>query len=161
MIWLEHLVGDIHQPLHASTHFVKGINDIGGNCINISVPKDLRSNFASSNPKSRPPSELHAFWDDLPGVADQMETKKAADYADTLAVADAAMAKIADPAAWAKESHGMAVKDAYATPIGPALGAPTPYVITDEYYNTAAADAKIRIALAGARLANLLTKALQ
>jgi S1/P1 Nuclease len=160
MIWLEHLVGDIHQPLHASVRFVKGISDVGGNCVAISVPKDLRQHFASSDPDPRPPTELHAFWDDLPGVGKQMETQIAVNYASTLAAADADQASISDPNAWAKESFDMAVKDAYADPIGPALGSPTPYGITDGYYNTAAKDVKTRIALAGARLANLLTKAL-
>jgi S1/P1 Nuclease len=161
MIWLEHLVGDIHQPLHASVRFVNGISDVGGNCVAISVPADLRQHFAGSGPSSRPPTELHAFWDDLPGVGTQMETQTAVDYAATLAQADADQASISDPNAWTKESFDMAVKDVYAAPIGPALGSPTAYGITDNYYAAAAEDAKIRIALAGARLANLLTKTLQ
>jgi len=158
MIWLEHLIGDIHQPLHSSARFVGGIDDLGGNCVAISVPANLRENFASSNPKAKPPSELHAFWDDLPGVGEQMDTQKAADYAATLAPADDRQAAISDPAAWAKESFDLAVHDAYAGPIGPALGSPKAYVITGDYYNKAAADAKIRVALAGARLANVLTQ---
>ncbi len=161
MIWLEHLVGDIHQPLHASVRFVDGIGDIGANCVAISIPSDLRTDFAGTGPNAKPPAELHAFWDDLPGIGEQMDTQKAADYAATLSAADASQAAISNPATWAKESFEMAVKDAYAVPIGPALGSPKAYVITDAYYSKAATDAKSRIALAGARLANLLTNALQ
>jgi hypothetical protein len=161
LIWLEHLVGDVHQPLHASVRYVKGIGDEGGNCVVISVPEDLRPNFASSNPKAKPPAELHAFWDDLPGVGTPMETQKAAEFAATVPVADANQAAIANPEAWAKESFDMAVKDGYANPIGPALGVPKAYGITDAYHQTADDDAKARIALAGDRLAKLLTTALQ
>jgi hypothetical protein len=161
MIWLEHLIGDIHQPLHASVRFVNGISDLGGNCVVISVPANLRQHFAGSGPTSRPPTELHAFWDDLPGVGTQMETQIAVDYASSLAAANADQASVSDPNTWAKESFDMAVKDAYAAPIGSAFGSPTPYGITDGYYNAAAKGAKMRIALAGARLANLITKTLQ
>ena len=55
----------------------------------------------------------------------------------------------------------MAGTDVYAAPIGPALGSPKAYAITDDYYKTADADARARVALAGARLANLLTTALK
>ncbi len=162
MIWLEHLVGDIHQPLHATVRFVKGIGDLGGNCVAISIPQSLRANFANpSNPNAKPPAELHAFWDDLPGEGGQMDTKNAVDYAATLAAADAAQAAIDNPTIWAKESFAMSQKDVYLSPIGPTLGSPTAFVITDAYFNTASADAKLRVALAGARLANLLNKALQ
>ena len=160
MIWLEHLVGDIHQPLHASARYVKGVGDEGGNCVDITITHlspDNRANFKSSNPKASPPNELHAFWDDLPGVGTALETQKAADYAAALPAPDSSLAAIADVNTWAKESFVMAKKDAYATPIGPALGRPTSYQITDDYYTAAAADAKARIALAGARLAALLT----
>jgi S1/P1 Nuclease len=164
MIWLEHLVGDIHQPLHASVRYVAGIGDQGGNCVAITIShlsSANRANFASSNPKADPPSELHAFWDDLPGVGTAMETAKAATYAGALSAADDKAAAISDPKVWAQESFDLAVKHAYASPIGPGFGSPNAYVITDPYFSTAADDAKARIALAGARLACLLTNALQ
>jgi hypothetical protein len=161
MMWLEHLVGDIHQPLHATVRFVDGVDDIGANCVAISIPADLRANFAGTGPNAKPPAELHAFWDDLPGIGEQMDTQKAADYAATLSAADASRAAISNPVTWAKESFEMADKDAYAAPIGRALGSPKAYLITDAYYSKAAADAKTRIALTGARLANLLTNALK
>jgi hypothetical protein len=161
MIWLEHLVGDIHQPLHAIVRFVGGIGDEGGNCVIIDIPSDLRDHFTSSSKNSKPPAELHAFWDDLPGIGGQMDTPQAVAYASTLDAADATQAGISDPTVWSKESYEMAIKDAYTDPIGPSLGSPTAYAITDAYFKQANADAKARIALAGARLAKLLTNALK
>ena len=90
-----------------------------------------------------------------------MDTQQAVDYSGNLSEPDTAMAKIADPKEWANESFDMAVKDAYAVPIGSGLGAPTPYMISADYYQMALADDQSRIALAGVRLANLLSKAMQ
>jgi hypothetical protein len=160
LLWLEHIVGDVHQPLHASVHFVDGLPDSGGNCVAIAWPKDLSATFNSANPGSTLPSELHAVWDDLPGVGTQMDTQKAADYAATLTpVADAQIGSKV-PADWAAESLAMAEKDAYSGPIGNGFGTPKAYLLTYAYFATANADARARIALAGARLANLLTTAL-
>lgn len=50
--WLAHLVGDIHQPLHAGHH-----DDQGGKAIEIENPFNKRLPFSS----------LHVYWDDLPG----------------------------------------------------------------------------------------------
>src|SRR5215469_8814134 len=33
LAWLEHLVGDIHQPLHGTARFVDGASDEGGNLV--------------------------------------------------------------------------------------------------------------------------------
>jgi len=50
--WLLHLVGDIHQPLHVGRH-----GDEGGNQFEIENPSDKRQPFTN----------LHAYWDELPG----------------------------------------------------------------------------------------------
>ena len=156
MMWLEHLVGDVHQPLHAAVRFVDGVGDLGGNCVVIKVPATLAAHFSAT-----PPAELHAFWDDLPGIGDPMSaTPNAVQYAGSLPAADSTLVRTSDPQAWVKESFTMAKSDAYVAPIGNGLGVPTAFVITPAYYNTAAADAQKRIALAGARLANLLTSVL-
>jgi hypothetical protein len=161
MMWLEHLVGDVHQPLHAAVRFVDGVGDLGGNCVVIKVPAALAAHFKAGDPSATPPTELHAFWDDLPGGGSQMAaTQTAVGYAGTLPAPDAAAVKVSDPQAWVTESFTMAKSDAYVAPIGDGLGVPTAFVITQAYYDTAAADAQQRIALAGARLANLLTSVL-
>jgi len=161
MMWLEHLVGDVHQPLHAAVRFVDGVGDLGGNCVVIKVPATLAAHLKVGDPRATPPAELHAFWDDLPGVGDPMSaTPNAVQYAGSLPPADSTLVKTSDPQAWVNESFSMAKSDAYVAPIGDGLGVPTAFVITQAYYNTAAADAQQRIALAGARLANLLASVL-
>jgi hypothetical protein len=153
LVWLEHMVGDIHQPMHSAERYVDGIDDLGGNCVAISVHAPISSHYPHGAPE-----DLHAFWDDIPGQGDPMEdTAIAVTYAGTLAPAPAAQAAITDPNTWAEESYDMAFRDAYTGPIGPGFGAPTPYAITPGYYQTAAADVAVRVALAGARLANLIT----
>jgi hypothetical protein len=159
MMWLEHLVGDVHQPLHAAERFVNGVGDLGGNSVSIGISDpNVRMHFTGSDPTSKPPAQLHAFWDVLPGEGGPMDTQLAVDYAATLPAADPALAKISDPKVWASESFAMAESDAYSGPIGAGMG---PFNITQAYLNQAAGDAQKRIALAGARLANLLMSVLQ
>jgi hypothetical protein len=60
LYWVEHVTGDLHQPLHCASFFgppfqVKG--DHGGNSYHILVPfKSDPNRFSKSN--------LHRFWDD-------------------------------------------------------------------------------------------------
>jgi hypothetical protein len=160
LIWLEHLVGDIHQPLHASDRYFNDIHDAGGNTVKIKMPLEMEHKFKCQSSKSEAPTELHAFWDDLPGqcpaesaFSDAIAFGQGASLKDKEAVNDT------DPKDWANESFGMAKSDAYTDPIGSGLtpddGTPK-YVMTDAYYDRALKDAQARIALAGARLAKLL-----
>ena len=159
LVWLEHLVGDIHQPLHGTVRFFKNQGDAGGNTVKIKVPAAMAKLFEGTLSKSAP-TELHAFWDDLPGEG---QPAPALPFAVTFAKAlPAATGAVSDtePNDWAAESLALAKKDAYRTPIG---AGPTPssgssYTITQAYYNAALLDAKARIALAGARLAKLLNE---
>jgi S1/P1 Nuclease len=162
LVWLEHLVGDIHQPLHGATRFVAGKSDIGGNDVTITLPKDLKAKFEASLPagaRTNDPRDLHAFWDDLPGEPNAIQALgPATDFAKSLTAASGAAVQVTDPAAWALESFNLAKSDAYRRPIGPGnkTASGKPYMMTDAYYTTALADAKSQIALAGARLAKLL-----
>src|SRR5262249_32601997 len=63
LVWLLHLVGDVHQPLHCATRVSSGgpDGDDGGNAIKLTCPGC--------------PPKLHSFWDDVPGTA---KTVKAA-----------------------------------------------------------------------------------
>ena len=60
--WLEHLVGDVHQPLHCTSRFTKNHpqGDAGGN--------DVK--FCASPCRD----ELHAYWDDLLGSKSDTRT---------------------------------------------------------------------------------------
>lgn len=170
LLWIEHLVGDIHQPLHASVRYVGGIGDVGGNCIDISVPTALSANFKAgwSDDKAkgyatsktfRAPEELHAFWDSLPGTASAVNTAFAETYASKLTAATVDLSGT-DPASWANDSLAFAKSTAYKAPIATGLGYPTHYAITTAYYNKASKLAATRISIAGQRLAHLLDEAL-
>jgi hypothetical protein len=165
MIWLEHLVGDIHQPLHGTVRYFGGSGDVGGNLVKIKLTPAMEKQFVCP-PSKYTPTELHAFWDDLPGsCAPAPALGTAATFAGGLPLlapdpTKQATGLVADanPSDWATESLVMAKSDAYATPIGPGLK-PTgssAYLMTTTYYNNAFKDASDRISLAGARLARLL-----
>jgi len=168
LVWLEHLVGDVHQPLHAVTRIVAGASDEGGNKVKVKLSRPLEADFACSEPsadgKPEPPSktaprELHAFWDDLPGTCrSESALTHAEAYGKSLSSADEDKVADTDPADWASESLTFAKKDVYVSPIG---AGNSQAVITTAYYNRASADARAQVALAGARLAKLLNDSLQ
>jgi hypothetical protein len=110
LCWIEHLVGDIHQPLHAASMYSPKLprGDQGGN-----LEQVLRD---PPYPDSR--ANLHLIWDSLPGdfYSDELcgfearGLRSGPRYSrekmkDLLAVTD-----FMD---WAKESHALAVQDAY------------------------------------------------
>jgi hypothetical protein len=160
LVWLEHLVGDIHQPLHGSTRFFAGSSDAGGNDVPVKLTTAMKKEFEGTLSKSAP-DELHAFWDDLPGEGQPAPAlPQAAAFAISLSPASIARIAVTDPEKWAAESLAKAKMYAYAPPIGsspkPADG--SAYVITTTYYKKAMSDAKSSIAMAGARLAKLLNE---
>ena len=104
LVWLEHLVGDIHQPLHGSARYFSEKSDIGGNLVKIRLTSAMKKKFEGTQSKTAP-RELHAFWDDLPG-----EGQPAAALTDAVTFASglsaAADAQVADTDSddWAAES---------------------------------------------------------
>ena len=142
LVWLLHLVGDVHQPLHSSTRVgaadLEGDN--GGNNVKLAAPS----------------SELHAFWDGLPG--DSSNIADVITYGKTLAAADPLLAKKADASDWIKESFDIAQTTVYSTPIGTNDG---PFTITPAYKAKAQTIAAERVELAGERLANLINDELK
>jgi hypothetical protein len=143
--WLEHLVGDVHQPLHCAALFSKAHprGDDGGTKYAI-VPLELPGGtFAVDT--------LHALWDDVLGD-------------DTRFSAVAAIAKKAeassppesldavDESAWIQESFEYA-KAAVYRPLDAQSGAPT---IPPAYIDAARTLALQRIKLAGHRLAAVI-----
>ena len=146
LVWLLHLVGDVHQPLHAISRFDKAHRkgDDGGNGVMVcSHPCQARET-------------LHAFWDDLFGVS--KDTTTAIDKAKQLPAVDSQLTSISDEGLWIQESFEAAQKYVYVSPIE--IG-PGPYEVTDTYKAAAQELAAQRIALAGDRLANLLNDVLK
>jgi len=82
----------------------------------------------------------------------------AIEKAKQLQAADPQVASIIDEAVWIQESFDAAQTHVYVSPIGVGIG---PYEVNDRYQAAAQQLAAQRIALAGARLANLLNDAFQ
>jgi len=146
LVWLLHLVGDVHQPLHATSRFLSGKPDNGGNAVLVNCDSGVSCEGAN---------KLHAFWDDLLGP-NKTTPKEVEAAADKLPMADATVASIDDENKWIDESFKAAQSDVYKSPVGVGLG---PFTLTAEYKANAAELAKQRVALAGRRLANLLDAA--
>lgn len=143
LVWLEHLVGDAHQPLHATSRFSKDMprGDQGGNLVALCV-RPCRD-------------ELHFYWDDILGT-DRTAGAALAEAA-RLPAASRTAADIADESVWIRESFDAAQRYAYAAPIG---DGPGPYSLDTHYREAALAEARERVALAGVRLANLINSTL-
>jgi hypothetical protein len=147
LAWLLHLVGDVHQPLHMANQYgpVFHGNDAGGNGIPVQYPGY---------------HELHGFWDGAPG--DSKNSAKvlgiSIQAARSLAPAPSTQAAISDVDTWGHESYDLAVNDAYVAPV--MLQSAATVIPTPAYVANAQKIAKARVALGGARLANLLNAAL-
>ena len=142
LVWLLHMVGDVHQPLHVTTRVSSDApnGDNGGNNVKLNDPS----------------KELHAFWDGLPG--DSNDLNAVINYAKALPPADPALAAKTDASDWISESFDLARNSVYTGPIGAGLG---PFTLTDEYKTQAHKIADARVALAGERLANLINNELK
>lgn len=159
LVWLLHLVGDLHQPLHAVTGvsevYPKG--DKGGNDVAL-----LGETFGET--------ELHAYWDDIFVKSARSDRRTSLPRLDRdLVKASTWIALLGtgglgpdasnlDPSVWAKESFSLAERDVYDLDLARTLGAQNRLKATldTSYHETALADAKIRVRLAGHRLALLI-----
>jgi hypothetical protein len=149
LAWIEHLVGDIHQPLHASSRVTPDLpkGDRGGN--------DFR---LGGNPNS-----LHAYWDDILDLVEAPGGDRAAGvdaWANLIEQRDpmssfTSAERGAGVELWAKESVELSQRVVYP----PTLAEHA--VPGADYKKTTDAVAEKRIALAGYRLAELLNKVLK
>lgn len=141
LTWLLHLVGDIHQPLHAVSRFTQDLpqGDLGGNRIRICEPPCRR--------------ELHYFWDDLLGRGSIVE---AVMLASQLPRPPSRLIADTDVQHWLSDSGRIARRTVYVDPVGPGAG---PYPLTKAYQIRASGIARAQVALAGGRLAALLNTA--
>ncbi|MGC1460336.1 MAG: S1/P1 nuclease [Steroidobacteraceae bacterium] len=139
--WVLHLVGDIHQPLHAVSRFTRELpaGDLGGNRVLLCAPPCRK--------------ELHFFWDQALGRGTPTEALALARDLPAPPLRRITDTNIQD---WVDESGTLARRVVYAAPIGPGSG---PYELTPAYRDQAKIIARERIALAGRRLAVLLNAA--
>jgi hypothetical protein len=157
LVWLLHLVGDVHQPLHCVSRYdaADPAGDRGGNDVkiagNVQPPVCDDPRYCPFGP----PSELHAFLDDIEGSG--YATAPALAAAAKLPKPPAAAAAVLDVGVWIAEGLDLARTKVYASPIGAGDG---PFTVTPAYQAAMAELGKKRMALAGARLAALLNDAL-
>jgi hypothetical protein len=93
--WLEHLVGDVHQPLHSTSRFTKNHpeGDAGGNLVALCAKPCT--------------DELHAYWDGLLG--DEPSTSEVTQIGKSpLAKGKPDGADNADPTSWVNDSFELA-----------------------------------------------------
>jgi hypothetical protein len=149
--WVVHLVGDIHQPLHAADNGDRGGNDV---------------QVALAGVRTRGRESLHRAWDgELVRLAlNTRDRQRPPAGIDALALA--ARRLVADagqgtPGSWASESNRLARSVAYRFP-GFACGrVPQGIIVLDAAYQREAERVvRERLLLAGARLADLLNRVL-
>ena len=150
VVWLEHLVGDIHQPLHATSRFtsVHPLGDAGGNLV-----------YFCNLPCT---DELHAYWDGLFG--DTPTVEQVSDNAKKLLRhPEPAGASSLNAQTWVDESFALAKSAVYTPPVStdtdPAVKlSPRPDAA---YRSQADTVANAQVLVAGYRLANLLNRKLK
>ena len=155
LCWVFHLVGDMHQPLHAvsqvSQRFPEG--DRGGG---LQFVRD---------PQTNEPVSLHWFWDDAVSREGEPEQamSRAADLMRRLPRAQFKELKpfqhASEFAAWAQESYELANTIAYGPELkasDSAIGAPKP---SQRYLQLATQTSERRLTLASYRLTEVLRRA--
>lgn len=166
LVWLIHLVGDVHQPLHSTALFTKEFTakwaaagkpdqgDRGGNEITVI-------------PANGEPLKLHAYFDGIFGGYSSVygaifDSYDPFTHKSLLPPAEATEAANTDVDAWIAESNKLATDTAYAPPVLNANGDVVQKAELTRGYETKARDvAKVQLALAAARLAKLLNDGLQ
>jgi len=141
--WLEHIEGDVHQPLHCVSRFSKALpkGDAGGNSVYIGT------------------RNLHSLWDGAAGN-DQTEAYAVKYIADAMAAHPAARRQEKKPEKWIEEGYRLAISDVYT--FGTENGTrDKPLPLPAGYMDHAAKVAQQQVALAGYRLAAVLNEKLK
>jgi S1/P1 Nuclease len=146
---LIHLVGDVHQPLHAVARFTA--NDLDGDSGGTDVNIHCNSSLGCED-------NLHAEWDHILGDGEAFSGLQTT--ATTLDSGPApADIDMTDVEKWIQESVTLAKTHAYKKTNGTRIGDPDA-MLNQAYITRAQEDARQRIRLAGRRLAKLINDAL-
>jgi len=143
--WLEHIEGDVHQPLHCVSRFLKSMpkGDQGGNLV-----------FVGPNGRN-----LHSLWDGAAG-RDTGDEYAAKYIADATAAHPPTRHNEKKPEKWIEEGYKIAISDVYT--FGLETGTREhPVTLPPGYEANAAEVAQRRIAMAGYRLAAVLNEKLK
>ena len=161
LCWVEHLIGDIHQPLHTTSLFSAQFpnGDKGGN------DESLAPGSVDADPleAAANPHKLHALWDDLLGATrDPAEIGKIAAVLEAENSPKDAPTQVSitrDLSTWLGETNALVQPSVYLNGTLPmTLTGPEKAVVTlpPGYLQTAHKIANRQIALAGLRLAGTL-----
>ena len=138
-----HLIGDLHQPLHAADH-----HDRGGNCIALSSPVGAQNN-------------LHAYWDvSVVNALGQSAAQIAGRLDANLSAADLKEWTAGSPRSWAMDSFEIGRRDVYALPSTPTCQSRGSVALSPAYRTQAEKDAATQLLRAAVRLAALLNATL-
>jgi hypothetical protein len=158
VVWLEHLVGDIHQPLHCISRFSKALpkGDSGGSAVAFCQECTEAEQQEGTN--------LHLYWDGLLGTGNYPSVDAVERVGETLnrrpRPAGAGDITVQD---WLNEGVTLAKRYVYVSPIDPEEG--TTSVVsakpTAAYAAAAKKVAEARGTLAGYRLAQVLNTRLK
>ena len=143
--WIEHLVGDSHQPLHLTGRFLRSQpkGDAGGNFVIV-----------------EPGRTLHSLWDDAAAPRDLSEDDVVRYAREITADYPAGAPPTLDPTHWAAESFELDKSAVYT--FGLETGSKEhPVILPPWYEERAKRIARERVALAGYRLAAALNKYFQ
>jgi hypothetical protein len=144
LVWIEHLVADVHNPLHATSRFTKSLpeGDRGGNLV-----------FVSGR-------TLHAVWDDAASPR-EIGYEGILNYAHDLTIRQAPPVTFAlNPGTWLEESFKLAQSDVYT--FGDENGSKeSPIKLPSGYLENAQKIARQRVTLSGYRLAAVLNMRLK
>ncbi|MBV8145587.1 MAG: S1/P1 nuclease [Gammaproteobacteria bacterium] len=149
--WLVHLVGDIHQPLHAADNA-----DHGGNLVAVAL----------EGVHTRGRENLHRAWDNdlVQRALHESHRQRPPRAIDALASEAAHLEREVgrgDPDSWARESNNLARNVAYRFAGFACNSVPQGIVVLDRaYLDAAEVVVRERLLLAGARLATLLNSTL-
>lgn len=152
LCWIFHLVGDIHQPLHAadwySSRYPQG--DQGGNRQYV------------LDPQTRQPVSLHGYWDGVisrsgeAGPAFERSRELRAKYPRSRFTEIAATPSVNDFVAWAVESNALARSQAYGSTLSTSSTPEKAPALSAAYVADSTAIAERQVTLAGYRLADWL-----
>ena len=149
--WVVHLVGDIHQPLHAADNgdhggnlvlvVLEGVHTRGRENLHRAWDTDLVQRALHARNRQQPPRDIDA----LTGEAANLEREVGQ----------------GTPESWARESNNLARNVAYHYAGFACNSLPSGVVVLDaDYLDDAEVVVRERLLLAGARLANLLNQTL-
>lgn len=155
LAWVSHLVADAHQPLHCASRQVPGHPgelDAGGNLVTV----------MDAGRKPPEPVSLHRWWDELPGQArpgsNRFNQELVRLLSQSLQVTESDL--IRPPRAWIEESFGIA-RDQIYPGLLPDPNLPGIFIVRQDYWLEGRDTSRMRLALAGRRLAYIVTQALK